>query len=468
MPQSLNILDFGAKGDGKSLCTDAINDAIMAAPKGATLILPKGHFLSFSIRLRSDLTLWLEEGCVLEAADQARHDGAYDPFEPNLHDLYQDFGHSHWNNSLICGRDIERTTIKGRGRIDGKGLTREGPGSRWQAQNGEFPLSMRDLSPQALLALCPPRDQMMGLGNKSIALLRAKQCAIQGISLVNGGHFAILATGCQDLSLLDLTIDTNRDGIDIDACQRVLIQGCHVNTPNDDAIVLKSSLALGEAIATRDVRIEDCSVSGFDLGTMIDGSRLRTQTHAPDQDPVTGRIKIGTESNGDFSNIRIKNCRFERSRGLALETVDGGAINDVVIEDIEMTEVTSAPIFLRLGARLRGPKGTSAGAIDGVVIRRLKAQQIAAPYCAMIMGLEDHPIKNVTLEDIELHYQGGGKAMTRIDPFDDRPDAYPEPSMFGITPASGLWARHVKALGLERVTYWHASPDERPPLIIET
>ena len=94
--QALDVRAFGARGDGAALDTDAINRAIAAAHAagGGVVALPAGRYLSFSIRLLSGVTLRLDEGCVLEAADPARHAGAYDPAEPNPFDLYQDFGHS--------------------------------------------------------------------------------------------------------------------------------------------------------------------------------------------------------------------------------------------------------------------------------------------------------------------------------------------------------------------------------------
>ena len=122
-----------------------------------------------------------------------------------------------------------------------------------------------------------------------------------------------------------------------------------MNTPNDDAIVFKSSYALGEARATENVTITNSQVSGFDVGTMLDGTFRHTQELAPDRDGVTGRIKLGTESNGGFRNITISNCVFEWSRGLAIETVDGGVLEDVTVTNLTMRHVTTAPIFLRLG-----------------------------------------------------------------------------------------------------------------------
>jgi polygalacturonase len=451
------------------LATDAINAAIAHAHGrgGGEVVLPAGRHLSFSIRLLSGVTLKLEEGCVLEAADPALHGGTYDAAEPNPHDLWQDFGHSHWRNSLIWGEDVEDVAVLGPGRIDGAGLTREGPGSRWKKQAGEFPLSMKGLSAEAMAELSPQVEAMAGLGNKAIALKRAKRVRIEGLSIVRGGHFAVLATGCEDLILRDLVVDTNRDGLDIDACRRVLVSGCRVNTPNDDAIVLKSSLALGELIPTENVVIEHCEVSGFDPGTMLDGTFGRTQLVSPDQDRVTGRIKLGTESNGGFKDITIRDCRFVRSRGLALEVLDGGTMENVVCERLHLSEVTTAPIFLRVGDRRRGPEGTPLGAMRHIVLRDIEAVDVLPDYAATIAGLPDSPIQDVTLSNIRLSYRGGGPAEWAERRPGDLPEAYPEPSMFGPSPVHGLWARHVDGLKIDNLTIETTTPDGRPGCLFE-
>ncbi len=465
----LDVRAFGAKGDGAALDTEAINAAIQAAHAagGGEVVLPAGRWLSFSIRLLSGVTLRLAEGCVLEAADPARHAGAYDPPEPNPFDLYQDFGHSHWRNSLVWGDGVEDVAIVGPGMIDGLGLTREGPGSRWTRQAGEFPVSMAGLSPEEMAILVPDLEAMAGQGNKAVALKNARRIRLDGFTVWRGGHFAVLATGCDHLTIQGLRIDTNRDGIDIDACRDVTIADCRVNTPNDDAIVLKSSLALGEVRSTERVEITRCHVSGFDLGTMLDGTEGRTQRLAPDQDRVTGRIKLGTESNGDFRHITIRDCVFARSRGLALETVDGGTIEDVSIDNLVLREVTTAPLFLRLGRRGRGPEGTGRGALRRISVRNLTAFDILPDYAATIAGLEGDPIEDVTLSDIRLVYAGGGEPDWARRRPDDMAQAYPEPSMFGPTPAHGLWARHVTGLTLDRVRIETLKPDPRPPILLQ-
>jgi polygalacturonase len=459
--KTLDITAFGAR-DG-AVSTDAIRASVAAAQAGDTVRIPAGRFLSFSVALKSHLHIHLAAGAVLEAADPALHGGRYNEAEPNPWDLYQDFGHSHWQNSLLWGIDVEDIRIDGPGMIHGRGLTREGPGSRWRKQAGEFPESMRGMSAEELAVLSPEVEAMSGLGNKTLAFCRARDIVLRDFTLLDGGHFALLATGVDGLTVENLLVDTNRDGLDIDGCRRVSVRGCRVNTPNDDAIVLKAGYSLGERLPTEDVVIAQCAVSGFDPGTLYDGTHGRTQLFSPDRDRVTGRIKIGTESSGDFRRIRIADCTFERSRGLALETVDGGVIEDVVCENLRMDDVTTAPIFLRLGARLRGPEGITPGAIRNVIIRNVQATNVLGNYAALIVGMANHPIEDVTLDTIRLSYAGGGAAEDVGREVPELDDAYPEPSMFGRTPAWGLWTRHVRGLtvkGFEATTVG----DDRPQM----
>ena len=109
--------------------------------------------------------------------------------------------------------------------------------------------------------------------------------------MLHCGHFALLATGVEHLTLLNLKVDTNRDGFDIDCCRNVRISQCTVNSPWDDAIVLKASYALGRFKDTENVTISDCYVSGFDKGSVLDGSWQLDEPQAPDHGYRTGRIK---------------------------------------------------------------------------------------------------------------------------------------------------------------------------------
>jgi len=462
-----DVRAHGAKGDGVALDSPAINAAILAAEAagGGMVVLPPGKYPSFSLRLKSRVTLVLEEGATLIGAEKGPL-GAYDLPEERGPQLYQDFGHSHWHNSLIWAEDAEDIAIIGKGRIDGIGLTRSGPGTPWSRQAGERPLSMAAMPAADIGRLERNRAAMQGMGNKAIALAHCRRVRLEDFTIFKGGHFAVLASEVEDLDIVRLAIDTNRDGIDLDCVRRARVRDCRVNSPNDDGIVLKTSLGLGRRASCEDVEVRGCTVSGFDLGTMLDGTRLRTQELAPDRDRVTGRIKLGTESNGDFRRIRIADCRFERCRGLALETVDGGTIEDVLAENIVLEEVTTAPLFLRLGARLRGPDGTQPGAVRNIEVRGLRAKGIDPRFGAIVAGLPGHEIECVQLRDVALEFRGDFAGPVPAEP-PELADAYPEPSMFGPTPGWGLWARHVVGLEAKALRLSRAGTESRPPVRVD-
>jgi polygalacturonase len=215
------------------------------------------------------------------------------------------------------------------------------------------------------------------------------------------------------------------------------------------------------------VTITGCQVSGYDLGTLLDGTFGRTQQISPDLDRVTGRIKLGTESNGGFRNIAISDCVFDRSRGLALESVDGGVLEDITVSNIVMRDVTTAPIFLRLGDRRRAPEGTGVAALRRVSISNVTASGVDPRYAAIIAGLPGHPVEDVTLSGVRLVYHGGGGVndSRRIVP--EQVEAYPEPSMFGETPSYGLYVRHARNLVLRDVQLSTEKRDARPPVLLE-
>jgi polygalacturonase len=308
---------------------------------------------------------------------------------------------------------------------------------------------------------------MNGLGNKAISLKLTRNVLLRDFSILNGGHFAVLATGVDNLTIDNVKVDTNRDGLDIDSSRNVRISNCSVNSPNDDAIVLKSSYALGFARATENVTITNCLVSGYDTTTLLDGTFKRNVNEAPDRDGPTGRIKFGTESNGGFKNITISNVVFDHCRGLALETVDGGMLEDVTITNITMRDVTNSPIFMRLGKRMRGPAGAPVGQLRRVLISNVVAYNADARYASIIAGLPDHHIEDIKLTNIRIFYRGGGKReLADLQP-PERETNYPEPSMFGEVPAYGFFIRHAKGVSLSNVEISYLSDEFRTPFVLD-
>ena len=462
---AFEVRKFGAKGDGKALDSPAINKAIdaAAAAGGGTVLFTAGTYRSFSIRLKSNVALYLDQGATILAADPRDGDGKYDSPEPNSWDQYQDFGHSHWHNSLIWGENLENVSILGPGRIWGKGLVRTGGQSRTKEQNDALEKAGPDPKagpfgyPNARDAVEP------GWGNKAISLKLSRNVIIRDISILHGGHFAILATGVDNLTIDNVKIDTNRDGIDVDACKNVRISNCTINSPFDDGICPKSSFALGYARVTENVTITNCQVSGYDEGTLLDGTYKREFRNQNGTFSPTGRIKFGTESNGGFKNITVSNCVFDYSRGLALEAVDGALLEDVTISNITMRDISNSPIFLRLGSRNRGPKETTkVGAMRRVIISNIVVYNADPKYSSIISGIPGYLIEDVQLSNIRVYARGGGtKEQAALEP-PERESIYPEPAMFGELPSYGFFIRHVKGLELRDVEVSYLSPDLRP------
>lgn len=460
-----NVKAFGAVGDGKTLDTPAINKAIetAAAAGGGTVRFPAGSYLSVSIHLKSNIALYLDQGATIVAAETTK-DVRYDPPEPNRWDAYQDFGHSHWHNSLIWGENLENISILGPGMIWGKGLVRSGLQSRTKEQNDALGNTPAD--PRGPFGYPNPRDAVEpGWGNKSISLKLCRNVLIRDVTILHGGHFAILATGVDNLTIDNLKIDTNRDGIDVDACKNVRISNCTVNSPFDDGICPKSSFGLGYARATENVTITNCQVSGYDEGTLLNGTYKREYNPNGRFSP-TGRIKFGTESNGGFKNITISNCVFDYCRGLALETVDGGLLEDVTITNITMRDIANAPFFLRLGSRMRGPKGVPVGELRRVTISNVIVYNANPQYGSIISGVPGNEIEDLKLSNIRVYYQGGGtKEQAALEP-PEKENEYPEPTMFGPIPAYGFFIRHVKGFEMNDVQVSYLKEDARPPFVL--
>jgi len=440
-----NVKSFGATGDGHTIDTPAINRAMerAAAAGGGTVLVPPGTYLCYSIQLKSKVTLELSSGSVIVAAetDASRTGHGYDAAESNAPwETYQDFGHNHWRNSLIWGTGLENVAICGPGLIWGKGLSRgEGPG---------------------------PVAEKPGVGNKAIALKSCRDVLFRDFSILHGGHFGILATGVDNLTIDNLKIDTNRDGIDVDCCRNVRISNCSVNSPWDDAICLKSSFALGYARDTEMVTITNCMVSGsFVEGTMLDATfkRLPADTDID----RNGRIKFGTESNGGYKNITISNCVFDGCFGLTILSVDGGQIEDVSISNITMRDTVGSPIFLRLGSRMRGPEGVPVGTIRRVNISDIVSVSAQSQMCSMIAGIPNHTIEDVKISGVLIQHAGGGTREQAAVRLEEKEKGYPEPNMFGTTPAHGLLVRHAAGIEISDYRVITDASDARPCVLLD-
>lgn len=438
-----NVRTYGAAGDGKKLDSPSINKAIDAAVRagGGTVLVPAGIYLSGSIHLQSNIHLYLDAGASILGAPQEMN--AYDETEVFKFGGYQDAGHSYFHNSLIWGENLVNVFITGNGVINGGGIIRDD--NAMNEMNGHDHWAKPDS------VVMPP----VRIGNKAIALKLCKNVLFRDITILHGGHFAMLLTGCDNMTLDNVTMDTNRDGVDIDCCRNTVVSNCRINSPGDDGLCLKSTYALGEIRLTENITITNCQVSGFQEGTLLDGT-MKPRPNA------SGRIKLGTESSGGFRNITISNCTLRGCRGLALEEVDGGLLENITITNIAMLDLYHYAIYIATGKRNRTPGVTTPSRMKNVIISNVIADGVDMMSGIQIIGLPEQPIEGVRLENIRLISKGGGAAKDAEITPRELGNGYPEPYKIGTMPAYGIFARHVKNLELANITTRFITEDLRP------
>ncbi|MCM1063811.1 MAG: hypothetical protein NC420_04930 [Eubacterium sp.] len=360
------ITDFGAAPLGApGMNTLAFNKAIEAAAAsgGGTVVIPGGTFLTYTIFLKSNVNLFLEENAVIAAArpetggmqatgaetlQTGSADGPVNYTEPEVNPYagLQDHGHSYFANSLLYGADLENIMIYGKGLITG---------GHFDEETGILEYILQGGDPREPLHRSDRGHRGTWFGNKGLALVRCKNVVLQDFSFTIGGHFAVIAEGCTDLYVENILIDTTRDAFDIDCCQDVTLRHTTCNSLTDDGICLKASFGAGTFMPTRNVLIEDCIVSGYDAGSVYAGMYTRDKLVAEDRCGPTGRVKFGTESTCGYHQVTIRRVKFDRSRGFALEAVDCSSLTDVLFEDCLLDNVSSSPIFIRAGDRGRFP-----------------------------------------------------------------------------------------------------------------
>jgi polygalacturonase len=446
-PHTFNIRSFGAAGEGKTLDSPAINKAIAACAEagGGTVLVPAGTWLCGSIHLSNNIHLYLDAGSTILGAPQKAE--AYDLTEPWEGIAYQDGGHTYFHNSLIWGENLTNVFITGPGMIHGGGLVKsDGLLDRMCGFNiWDKPDAKR------------PELPAVRLGNKAVALKLCRNVILRDFTVYKGGHFAILTTGCDGVTVDNVTMDTDRDGIDIDCCRNTTVSNCRINSPFDDGLCPKSTFALRKNVITENLTIANCQVSGFEMGTMLDGSMKPSRVK-------NGRIKFGTEASGGFRNVTVANCTFRGCRGLALEEVDGGIMENISINNITMMEVAAYPIYITTGKRNRGGAIDAPSRARNILISNVIATGVDPLSGIQITGFPEHPVEGVRLENIRIVFKGGGTKEQADKTPKELGTGYPEPGKIGTMPSYGLFARHVRDLELANIRFSFEKEELRPAL----
>ncbi len=399
-----NVTDYGATGDGQTADTRAIQSAIEACNRagGGTVYFPAGTYVTGSLFLCSNITLYLDAGATLAGSTAieeypiivSRWEGA----EKETH------------APMIGGRDLHHLTIAGRGTIDGRGA------GWWKM--------VRDQT------LKHPRPRLISFENCSNVL-------IEGLTAVNSPSWTIHPLRCDNVTIDQVTIinpadSPNTDGINPESCHNVHISNCHIDV-GDDCIAIKAgteNLGPDKLSPCENLTITNC--------TMVHGH---------------GGVVLGSETSGGIRNVVISNCVFVGTdRGIRFKSRRGrgGIVEDVRVTNIVMTDVL-CPITMNLyyGCGAWGDPYVSDKNPQPVTpgtprMRRIQLSHITAhnaKYAAVFLyGLPEMPVEDISLSDVSISMAAEAEA------------GYPEMADgLELAQRQGFWACHVLGLRLRDV-----------------
>ncbi|MCH2081015.1 MAG: glycosyl hydrolase family 28 protein [Saprospiraceae bacterium] len=428
---------FGIQSNGITLNTTSIQKAIdyIHENGGGRLVFEVGRYLTGSIFLKSNVTLHLEEGAVLI--------GSLNPF-----DYYR---HGHWT-SLLFALEQNNIGLTGKGVVDGRG---------YDVAQRYLEMIHKGIIKDLLIKDRPKE----GVRPHNIFFLKCNGITIKDITLKNPGSWTQQYDRCTNLTIENTTVDSknywNNDGIDIVDCDSVIVRNNYIDA-SDDGICLKSH-----------------SKTGVCQHILIENNTVRSSASG---------IKFGTYSWGGFQNIKIiNNTIFDTYRSaITFAAVDGAFIQDIVVDSLKAYN-TGNIIFLRIGERREGRKGSMKNIQISNIYGEVAASKADAGYPyegpiehqprnispASIVGMPDVAIENVILKNIEIHYPGGGNsqyAKVSLDELDKVPELeaeYPEFSMFKELPAWGFYVRHAKGITFENLTMSCQKKDYRMPIVLD-
>ncbi len=423
-----NVTDFGVVSDnGETLQTERIQALIdkCRAKGGGHLLFPAGVYLCGGLELCNNLTIELENGCTILGSPELEDYTLHNPSPVPFHEGQEGV------RAIFFADEQHDIRLCGEGTVDGQG---------------------------AKFNTCSTRRARP----RNIWFSRCQNVTVENLSLRNAGFWMQHYIKCMGLTLKNLNIwnhmGTNNDGIDIDSCRDVIVCGCRIDS-HDDAICLKS----GCHAPSENVIVTDC----------------QTRSHC-------NHLKLGTESNGGFRNIRFSNiiltaseckktdgmtqgCDYRGAAGIALGAVDGACMENICAENITMDGVL-VPFFIRLGYRARGVCGPGSqtmppGFARNIIIRNIVARNASAQGC-YIAGYMGNPIREVAIVNCRFEFEGSFDETALTRQVEEKVAGYPSWELFGkLMPAYGIFCRDVEDLQFNNVQFLVKNKEVRPAVL---
>lgn len=450
--KTINVTEHGLIANSDKLQSKLLQDIIDKCDEETTIVFPMGKYILSTIFVHDNLHFVFLEGSIILGSNNFYD---YALSEKIDYPIYQDASHTFFNPSLFVGRNVHNVSFEGPGFIDMQ--------SCWDEDN------IRDI---------------VHRGAKAIAIKEGSNLRFENFGIFNATDLALYFAGCNNVVVRNIKMRVYIDGVSPDNSKNVLIENCDIEA-GDDAIVFKSSYTLNRLGICENIEVRNCN--------------LKSRCNA---------IKFGTETNGGFKNINIHDIKIRETRitGVSIESVDGAIIDGISLKNIEMSNVGS-PLFVHLGKRLRGPKGTKIGMIKNITFENIIAKGPYVPYeviewnyasykkrdkiqypwifgsaegvtnlevkeknpwqfVSNICGLPGHNLENIKLKNVHFELSGGCKEYKRDVP--EEAQDYPEVYVYGkVLPAKGIYFRHINNLKLDNVSVSTINDDVREDFVFD-
>ena len=425
--RTFRVERYGAKGDGKTMNTAAIQRAIDACAKkgGGVVRFGKGDYVTGTIEIKSGVMLEVSKGArILGSTSLEDYPVRIEDHRSIISEYYK------FRQSLIYAHKAQRVGIRGEGEIYFRG----------EKKHFSSPQTIGEIKGRPL----------------GIRMIECSNVVMQGIRLRNSAAWMQIYVLCRDLIFDGITVENqanfNNDGLDPDGCTNVIIRNVTINS-EDDAMCLKGS-------ACRPSR-----------NVLIENSTFVSTCNA---------FKVGTDTQGDFSNVLVRNVVLggipesmpsiagrESSTGITIATVDGGNVENMLLQNVTINQAR-CPIFVRIGnrGRILGDKSKFVpGYIKRIIIEDVKGER-NYKQGSFISGLDDRMIEDLYIRNVDLQMAGGGTADLITNNVRQNEGGYPDAHQFSRPglPAYGFFLRHVKGLTMENIRITPLKEDARPEI----
>jgi polygalacturonase len=385
-----SIIDFGAKNDGATDCSQAINNAIdkCSMEGGGKVIVPKGKYLTGAIHLKSNVNLHISEGATLLFSKNK------DKYLPVVMTRFEGMECMNYSPFIYAYKQ-ENIAITGKGTIDGQGEAWWPWKGKWSGSvkydhsKNETQHADNKTLTNMVADNVPVEERVFGKGHflrpSFISPYQCENILIEDITILRSPMWIVHPVLCENVSVKNIHIESlgpNNDGCNPECCKNVLIENCYFNT-GDDCIAIKSGRnndGRRVGVASENIIIKNCK--------MVEGH---------------GGVVMGSEISGDVRYVFAENCvmdspHLDRAIRIKSNSLRGGIIEHIYVRNIEVKEVREA--ILKINMYYSSETGDNIPIARNIKLENINGNK--SKHAVWIKAYENMPASNIELNNCKF------------------------------------------------------------------